>query len=154
MTLDSSANRPVPFEKALCLRAVHLIRQRHAPRLLPKEAIVIEGELSHGYALARLIASLPDGASRVCLEVSIELEPNQIDHPGQGRDLALDFLDIFFDKFLSEERLLLLSPTWIAHDFEGKSILMRGAHTRPALDDEADRLLAAAGFDPNGDPLS
>jgi hypothetical protein len=129
------------------------MRQRHAARLLPGESLTLEGELTHGHALARLVAAQPHGASLIQLEVSVELEPNQIDHPGDARDLALDFLDAFFDKFLSEDRIMRLSPDWKALDFEGKTLLLRGSHTRPALDDEADRLLAAAGFDPNGDPL-
>lgn len=153
MTDAPPPNRPVPFDKALCQRAVHLMRQRHAARLLPREVITLDGELTHGYALAKLTASLPDGSSLVSLEVSVELEPNNLDHPGDARDLALDFLDAFFDKFLSEDRLLRLHPDWKAYDFEGKTLLLRGSHARPALDDEADRLLAAAGFDPNGDPL-
>lgn len=146
-------NKPIPFEAALCKRVVHLMRQRHAAQLEPNEKLEVDGELSHGHALARLVLFTPDRTSHLRIEVSVPLEANQMDHPGQARDLALDFMDGIFDKFLAEERLLRFQPDWKSFDFEGKEVLVRGAFTRPALEDEADRLLAAAGFDMNGDPI-
>ena len=146
------SNKPAPLEAQLCIKTATLLKERHGPHLAPDEAIEVNGELAHGHARVGMVMVPRDRSTSLTLETVVELDRNNLDHPGEARDLALNALDAILGEFLASERLQVLPPAWTAHGFEGREVLVRGAYTRPQLDDEASRLLAEAGFDEHGDP--
>ena len=148
-----TSNKPIPFDAKLCQELVELFRSRHGAHFLSGERLSVKGELSHGHALATLVLEKTDRSSRLELATCVELKSNHLENPIDARDIALDFLDVTLGEFLSNDRMMYLPPVWQTQMIEDQEILLRGASTRPALDDEAAQLLAEAGFDANGDPL-
>ena len=139
---DASAalrpNRPVPFDNPVCQHLAGALRKTVGTKLQPGERLEVAGELAQSHSLVRCELHNADDSAAVELEVCVETEPNQLEGPLQARDLALDALQTLLRSFFESERLLFLPPLWQSHDFEGRSVLFRGARRSPKLEAEAE----------------
>jgi hypothetical protein len=65
-------------------------------------------------------------------------------------DMAVDYLDTYWNEYLTEERDTFLSLDWSTHKADGQTFFMRGSHHSVGLEKMADEFLAkhgTGGFD-------
>jgi len=146
-------NAPAPFGEELCVQIVELLSQKFGANFHADAVLTVSGEVAHAHALVRCQLEKQDQTSKLSFEICVETEANKIENPLEARDLAVDHVEVILTEFFENDRLIHLSPIWKPHDVESKTLLIKGEQSNPHLEDEANRLLAAAGFDPVGNPL-
>lgn len=132
----------IDFE-TLADEAAELLTARHESGLGANETILLE--LATGSGHLRITLSLNDGLADTRTEFVAELAgPPDL----EAVHLVLDFLDGVLAEHLQSDReaMPLLDPA--PYGFEGQTITLCGRRWRPALEAQADALLASA---PPGD---
>jgi hypothetical protein len=126
----------------LATRATHLLLKRHAAYLCGNEKLKVR--FSEYRGARRVECAIEDTRGGTRMDFFIDV-------PGQEDDeaaiyLGLDFLDgVLAEHFESgREALPKLDPA--PYEFEGVVLYLSGQIVRPALEAQADSILAAAGF--------
>lgn len=146
-------NKPAPFGDELCTQIIELLSARFGAQFEANETLTISGEVAHSYSIVRCQLEKQDRTSKLVFEISAETEPNKFENPLDARDLVVDHVEVVLNEFFENDRLIHLSPVWKPTDLEGKTLMIKGEQSNPHLEDEANRLLAEAGFDAEGNPL-
>ena len=124
--------------------------KRYARFLRPTETFHVTTEVCHHFGLVSSELRSEDRHSHVCVEVSVECEPNKIDNPMDAYQEALDVLDLVWLDYFDSDRISHYLPIWQSYEIEKKSVNVRLEHSNPALDDEASAFLLAHGFTEGG----
>ncbi len=74
------------------------------------------------------------------VEARINLEGQEITVP-EARDLLLDYIDAYFDEFLSQDQGVFLTIDWSDYDCDGIDLQMRGQIHNKLLESAADDLI-------------
>lgn len=127
-----------------------VMQKRYARFLDDDEHFIVKTEVCHHFGLVS--ARLTNGArtTDVCVEVSVECEPNKIENPMDAYTQALDVLDLVWLDYFDSDRISHYLPIWQSYDIDAKTVNVRLEHSNPALDDEVSEFLKAHGFLENG----
>lgn len=127
-----------------------VLLKRYARFLKKDEQFRVKTEVCHHFGLVSCFLSNPSNTTSVCLEVSVECEPNNIENPIDAYNRALDTLDTVWLEYFDSDRISHYLPIWQAYDHDGLHVNVRLEHSNPALDDEASAFLKAHGFTEGG----
>jgi hypothetical protein len=86
-----------------------------------------------------------DGTLAYPVEAVLPLKP---EHEGEWEDLALllvDYLDVYWNEYLTEGRDTFVHLDWARHECEGEEFYLRGFVRNLALENQADALLQEHG---------
>ncbi len=126
----------------LATRAANLLFKRHAAHLLSHEKLNLR--FSEYRGARRVECSLEDTRRGTRMDFFIDVPGFEDDD--EAIYLGLDFLDGVLEEHLESGREALpkLDPT--PYEFEGVAVYLSGQIVMPALDAQADSILAASGF--------
>ena len=110
------------------------------------ERFKVKTEVCHHFGLVSAELSNPDRTTQVCVEVSVECEPNHIENPIDAYNKALDVLDLVFLDYFDSDRISHYLPIWQSYEIDDQTVNVRLEHSNPAMDDAASEFLKAHGF--------
>lgn len=112
--------------------------------LAPGERFEITGAAGAEYVWAKLALARPDRSLRLELEAAAVAGELGLGEDREALALLFDFLRVQLYEFFRQDRRQRFHSDWRAYPFEGHTIRSRGELTRPALEAQADELLAQA----------
>lgn len=96
-----------------------------------------------------------DGTICYPIECVYLRDPESEITPAQAASVLLDYLDVYFNDYLNEERSVYIPLGWSKHSLEGLDFYLRGFVRNMALEKAADELLKTHGFgDYDIEPIS
>ena len=123
-------------------QAARLLAERHGPHLRSGERFWVDGVLEKDGVEVELALGDPEGRDRTEVTVRVRIPEGATDLQA-ALDLAFDAGDAYLGQWLEEGRPHVPIDFQPA-TFEGKAVEVRLLRRRPALEEEADRLLAEA----------
>lgn len=84
------------------------------------------------------------------MEFAVDFKQEGIASADEARDLLLDFIGLYLDKYFRSGRELILPLDFTGYEFDGRTVFARGDIKNPKLDRIADEIIAAGVvIDPN-----
>ena len=123
-----------------------VMTKRYKRFLNKDEKFSVKTEVCHHFGLVRAELSNPGRTTSVCVEVSVECEPNQIENPLDAYNKALDVLDLVYLDYFDSDRISHYLPIWQSYEIDDQTVNVRLEHSNPALDDAASEFLKSHGF--------
>ena len=123
-----------------------VLAKRYKRFLSKDEHFSVKTEVCHHFGLVSAELTNPDRTTAVCVEVSVECEPNQIENPLDAYNKALDVLDLVYLDYFDSDRISHYLPIWQSYEIDDQTVNVRLEHSNPALDDAASEFLKAHGF--------
>jgi hypothetical protein len=118
--------------------------ERLSGMLDPGERLSVFGESFPSEVHARFTVEGGPRGEKLELESRVDLDKAGVAEP-EGRDLALDALDLTLFEWLESERRMPLSGAFEERELSGKPVRVRAERTFPGLEARADALLKGEG---------
>ena len=101
----------------------------------------MSGRLEEGSAVVVFVLERHDRTFRYEMACAKAVPDDDSESLTDTRDLCIDFLDWYIERYFAEGRELILPLDWQPHRFGDVEVLARGDVTNPTLDDAADAWL-------------
>jgi hypothetical protein len=135
------------FSKIESSELVAEIQRAFQASLLPGETFSVEGTGdAHGVQILIRLAT-PDRSSVLTLEAGMDIPETGRLNTMEARALAVEFLISWLHEWFSNDRWPNPPLDWQGMAWGTRTVHLRGSMTNSQLEDLADAILAAAGYD-------
>jgi hypothetical protein len=135
------------FSKIESSELVAEVQRAFQASLLPGETFSAEGNGDADGVRVLLRLATPDRSSVLSLEAGMEIPETGRLNTMEARALAVEFLISWLHEWFSNERWPNPPLDWQPMAWGTRTIHLRGSMTNSQLEDMADAMLAAAGYD-------
>lgn len=112
---------------------------------LKAEHFEIEGGRTSDAVQIRTTLAKNDGSVNYPVEAVLPLDPEQESEPDELALLLIDYLDVYWNEYLTGGRETFLPIDWSRHECEGEEFFLRGAVRNLSLEAQADALFRQHG---------
>ena len=130
------------FTEELCGLVVQGLQQRHGHHLVHGERFAVSGATESDAVTITVTFENADRSQHLPVEAALLRADNPRMSDVEARDILVDFVDYYFDRYFKGARQVTLPVDWKVFPFGEHSIRARGWERNLKLEEAADRILA------------